>query len=163
VKKSLCADLLSHHRQTISYPDTLVLTGKLVGDSAVSPAVMAANFLYDVTAFFIRLAGTRRDEACHFHELPAQQPGDAVYHDMAKRFGFENSSTTYPYRCQLEGEHNHAACLVDFTRPLKAFFFDEHLTRKILFNYNNGFAKRAPARTIYPGKLIALFSAHREE
>ncbi|MGB5517017.1 MAG: hypothetical protein WBO73_00925, partial [Gammaproteobacteria bacterium] len=138
--------------------DTLVLTGKLVGDPPVSPAVMAANFLDDVTAFFIRLAGTRREEACQFHELPAQQPGDAAYHDMAKLFGFENSSTTYPYRCQLEGEHDHAACLIDFTRRLNAFFFGEHLTRKTLFNYNNGFAERAPARTIYPGNYIVNYA-----
>src|SRR5574340_1817855 len=35
---------------------TLILTGKLVGDPPVSPSVMAANFLDDVTAFFARLA-----------------------------------------------------------------------------------------------------------
>ena len=137
--------------------DTLVLTGKLVGDPPVSPAVMAANFLDDVTAFFTTLAATQRDQACQFHQLPAQQPGDAAYHDMARLFGFENRSTTFPYRCQLEGEHDHAACLVDFAGRLNAFFFGEHLTRKTLFSYNNGFAERVPARTIYPGNYIVNY------
>ncbi|HMN13762.1 MAG TPA: hypothetical protein PKD55_15730, partial [Bellilinea sp.] len=34
--------------------DTLMLTGKMVGDPPVSPSVMAANFLNDVSAFFAR-------------------------------------------------------------------------------------------------------------
>ncbi len=137
--------------------DTLVLTGKLVGDPPVSPAVMAANFLDDVTAFFTRLAQMRGNEACQFHESPAQQPGDAAYHDMAKLFGFDNRDTTFPYRCRLEGDHDHAACLNDFAKRLNAFFFGEHLTRKTLFSYNNGFAERVPARTIYPGNYIVNY------
>ena len=79
--------------------DTTVLTGKLVGDPPVSPAVMAANFLDDVTAFFTSLAVTQSDDDCQFHQLPAQQPGDAAYHDMAGLFGFENKSVTFTYRC----------------------------------------------------------------
>ena len=137
--------------------DILVLTGKLVGDPPVSPAVMAANFLDDVTAFFTTQAATQRDQACQFHELPAQQPGDAAYHDMAGLFGFENSVTTFPYRCQLEGEHDHAACLADFAMRLNDFFFGEHLTRKTLFSYNNGFEELKPARTIYPGNYIVNY------
>ena len=137
--------------------DTQVLTGKLVGDPPVSPAVMAANFLDDVSAFFTTLAGKRPDEACQFHVWPAQPPGDAAYHDMARLFGFENNSTTYPYRCPLEGEHDHAACLLGFARRLNSFFFGEHLTRKTLFSYNNGFAHRVPARTIYPGNYIVNY------
>ena len=137
--------------------DTLMLTGKLVGDPPVSPAVMAANFLDDVSAFFIRLAETRSDEACSFHRLPAQVPGDAAYHDMATLFGFENRDTTFPYRCRLEGEHDHEACLKDFASRLNAFFFGEHLTRKTFFNYHDGFAERLPARTIYPGNYIVNY------
>jgi hypothetical protein len=51
--------------------DTLFLTGKLVGDPPVSPAVMAANFLDDVTAFFARLAQTRGADDCEFHRSTA--------------------------------------------------------------------------------------------
>jgi len=137
--------------------DTLMLTGKMVGDPPVSPSVMAANFLDDVTAFFTRLAQTRRDQACQFHALPEQQAGDASYHDMASLFGFENKGNTFPYRCQLEGEHDHRACLNNFAQRLNAFFFGEHLTRKTVFDYGNGFSELTPARTIYPGNYIVNY------
>ena len=137
--------------------DTLMLTGKLVGDPPVSPAVMAANFLDDVTAFFTRLAETRRDEACSFHQLPEQLPGDAAYHDMAGLFGFENRGTTFPYQCRLDGEHDNEACLKEFARRLNAFFFGEHLTRKTYFSYGNGFEALTPARTVYPGNYIVNY------
>lgn len=137
--------------------DTLMLTGKLVGDPPVSPAVMAANFLDDVTAFFTRLAGMRAGESCRFHELPEQQADDAAYHDMASLFGFENPQGTYAYRCRLTGAHDHEECLRAFARRLNAFFFGEHLTRKTFFNYGNGFSELAPARTIYPGNYIVNY------
>jgi hypothetical protein len=137
--------------------DTLMLTGKLVGDPPVSPAVMAANFIDDVTAFFTRLAETRGDEACSFHQLPEQLPGDAAYHDMASLFGFEHGDTTFPYRCRLEGQHDHEACLKELARRLNAFFFGEHLTRKTYFSYGNGFEALTPARTIYPGNYIVNY------
>ena len=95
--------------------DTLMLTGKMVGDPPVSPSVMAANFLDDVTAFFIRLAQMRGVDDCRFHDssqaLSAEQSSGAVYHDMAGLFGFENINTTFPYQCRLQGEHDHGACL----------------------------------------------------
>ena len=63
----------------------------------VSPAVMAANFLDDVTAFFARLAQTRGADDCEFHRStqttsPHASSG-AVYHDMAGLFGFETGET----------------------------------------------------------------------
>lgn len=134
--------------------ETLLLTGKLVGDPPVSPAVMAANFLDDVTAFFRSLAGASPRGACRYHGVPAQQPGDAAYHDMANLFGFEGEASTYPYPCRLPGEHDHAACLRDFAGRLNAFFFGEHLTRKTYFRYDQGFTALSPARTIYPGNYI---------
>ena len=138
--------------------DTLMLTGKMVGDPPVSPAVMAANFLDDVTAFFIRLAGLRVEEACTFHGVPVQTPGDAAYHDMAKLFGFEHQPATFPYACRLKGAHDHGACLADLARRLSAFFFGEHLTRKTWFAYGQGFAELAPARTVYPGNYIVSYA-----
>ncbi len=134
--------------------DTLMLTGKMVGDPPVSPAVMAANFLDDVTAFFTRLATLPADQSCQFHELPAQPVGDAAYHDMAKLFGFDNQPTTVPYACRLAGDHDHHACLTDFAQRLNAFFFGEHLTRKTGFAYGSGYTQLAPARTVYPGNYI---------
>ncbi|MGK2951924.1 MAG: hypothetical protein ACSLEZ_06015 [Thiobacillus sp.] len=134
--------------------DTLMLTGKMVGDPPVSPAVMAVNFLDDVSAFFTRLAALPAEQACQFHELPRQPVGDAAYHDMAKLFGFENQPATFPYSCRLGGEHDHVACLNDFAQRLNAFFFGEHLTRKTGFAYGSGYTPLAPARTVYPGNYI---------
>ncbi|WP_324781192.1 hypothetical protein [Thiobacillus sedimenti] len=138
--------------------DTLMLTGKMVGDPPVSPSVMAANFLDDVTAFFTRLAGLRGDAACSFHGLPAEQPGDAAYHDLAKLFGFENQPATFAYSCRLHGAHDHRACLADFAARLDAFFFGEHLTRRTWFGYGKGFTELSPARTVYPGNTIVNYA-----
>jgi hypothetical protein len=133
---------------------TLMLTGKLVGDPPVSPSVMAANFLDDVSAFFTRLATLAGDQACLFHGAQGPLAGDAAYHDLAGLFGFDNQQTTFPYPCRLEGAHNHRACLADFARQLNAFFFGEHLTRKTWFSYGSGFTQLSPARTVYPGNYI---------
>jgi hypothetical protein len=138
--------------------DTLMLTGKMVGDPPVSPAVMAANFLDDVAAFFTRLAALPAEQACQFHALPTQPVGDAAYHDMAKLFGFENQPATFPYACRLAGEHDHVACLNDFAQRLNAFFFGEHLTRKTGFAYGSGYTPLAPARTVYPGNYIVNYA-----
>lgn len=141
--------------------DTLMLTGKMVGDPPVSPAVMAANFLDDVTAFFTHLATLGGDQACQFHGLPKQQAltqhSGAAYHDMAGLFGFENRPVTFPYPCRLSGDHDHGACLIDFARRLNAFFFGEHLTRKTWFSYGSGFTQLNPARTVYPGNYIVNY------
>lgn len=138
--------------------DILMLTGKMVGDPPVSPSVMAANFLDDVSAFFTRLARVRGGQPCQFHDLPKAQPGDAAYHDMATLFGFENWPTTYPYPCRLNGEHDHGDCLIDFAQRLNDFFFGEHLTRRTWFRYGNGFTQLTPARTIYPGNYIVNYA-----
>ena len=133
--------------------DTLMLTGKIVGDPPVSPSVMAANFLDDVIAFFTRLSGLRGNQACCFHGL-AQKAGDAAYHDLAGLFGYENKTAAFDYACRLAGAHDHAACLADFAGRLNAFFFGEHLTRKTWFRYGEGFDRLAPARTVYPGNYV---------
>ncbi|MEQ1593132.1 MAG: hypothetical protein ABL892_12205 [Thiobacillaceae bacterium] len=134
--------------------DTLMLTGKMVGDPPVSPSVMAANFLDDVSAFFTRLATLGSDQACQFHHARQAKPGEAAYHDMAGLFGFENGASIFDYPCRLQDEHDHNACLADFARRLNAFFFGEHLTRKTWFDYGTGFTQLSPARTIYPGNTI---------
>lgn len=134
---------------------TLLMTGKMVGDPPVSPSVMAVNFLDDVTAFFSSLARAPGSQDCQFHGLPATDSSGAIYHDMAGLFGFENKNTAFPYRCPLEGAHDHAACLRHFAQRLAAFFFGEHLFRKTDFSYANGFSELTPARTLYPGNYIA--------
>ncbi|MFN3544866.1 MAG: hypothetical protein ACK4UX_08455 [Thiobacillus sp.] len=138
--------------------DTLMLTGKMVGDPPVSPAVMAVNFLDDVAAFFARQATLGGSDACSFHGAQGPVAGDAAYHDMAKLFGFEHQTATYPYACRLHGDHDHAACLADFASRLNAFFFGEHLTRKTWFAYGKGFRELVPARTVYPGNYVVSYA-----
>ena len=138
--------------------DTELLTGKMVGDPPVSPSVMAANFLDDVTAFFASLARARGDQACRFHGLPTNSTSGAIYHDLAGLFGFEHQATTFPYPCPLQGEHDHAACLRGLSQRLAAFFFGEHLFRKTAFCYDNGFNELTPARTLYPGNYIVNYT-----
>lgn len=134
--------------------DTQMLTGKLVGDPPVSPSVMAANFLADVTAFFNELGGVPPDQACQFHACQGGSADTAAYHDLAGLFGFASPTATFPYGCSLTGRHDHVACLQGLARRLNAFFFGEHLTRKTWFSYGDGFTKLTPARTVYPGNYI---------
>ncbi len=138
--------------------DTLMLTGKMVGDPPVSPSVMAGNFLDDVIAFFSRLAALGGNEACQFHDSSQEKPGDAAYHDLAGLFGFEHKQAAFDYACRLSGAHDHAACLADFADRLNTFFFGEHLTRKTWFSYGKGFSQLSPARTVYPGNYIVNYA-----
>lgn len=140
------------------HSDTLMLTGKLVGDPPVSPSVMAANFLADVTAFFNSLASLPPDQACQFHGWQGPPAGEAAYHDLAGLFGFVQKAVTYPYPCPLTGAHDHIACLQGLADRLNAFFFGEHLTRKTWFAYGEGFAKLSPARTVYPGNYTVNYA-----
>lgn len=141
-----------------SHTDTLMLTGKLVGDPPVSPSVMAANFLDDVIAFLQKMSDYNPQDACQFHQQPEQIPGDAAYHDMAKLFGFENESSSFEYLCRLTGAHNNRDCLNDFCSRLNDFFYGEHLTRKTGFKYDGNFDALSPARTIYPGNYIVNYA-----
>ena len=136
---------------------TRMLTGKLVGDPPVSPSVMAANFLDDVTVFFERLASLEGHDHCRFHAPPGQPADDAAYHDMAQLFGFAHKAQAFDYRCPLTGEHDHRACLLAFARRLNAFFVGEHLTRKTSFSYSGQFTDLAPARTVYPGNYVVNY------
>ncbi len=138
--------------------DTLMLTGKLVGDPPVSPSVMAANFLDDVTEYFNSLAGFAAQALCRYHGVPDRLPGEAAYHDLAALFGFHGQAASFPYRCRLRGVHDHADCLQDFSRRLNGFFFGEHLTRNTVFAYRNGDRELTPARTVYPGNYIVNYA-----
>ncbi|MEW6119296.1 MAG: hypothetical protein AB1593_04320 [Pseudomonadota bacterium] len=137
--------------------DIRVLTGKLVGDPPVSPAVMAANFLDDALAFLHRIEALDPHAACSFHGQATPLPGEAAYHDLAKLFGFEQAAQAFDYRCPLAGPHDHAACLDTFAARLRAFFFGEHPTRRTGFQYTGPLTTLSPARTIYPGNTIVSF------
>jgi hypothetical protein len=134
--------------------DVNILTGKVVGDPPVSPAVMAGTFLDDINSFLHQMAATEHHLPCQFHHQPQYNKDDAAYHDMADLFGFQPASTAYQYRCSLKGEHDHAKCLTDFATKLNQFFHGEHPTRKSYFNQGEPVANIKPARTIYTGNYI---------
>ncbi|MEO1765979.1 hypothetical protein [Thiobacter aerophilum] len=139
--------------------DILLLSGKMVGDPPVSPAVMAVNFLDDVIAFFTRLSGLAPEEACRFHG--GVQAPDAAYHDLAGLFGFTPPAHSFDYSCRLAGRHDHRACLTDFAQRLNRFFHGEHLTRRTWFHYGDGYEMLRPARTVYPGNYVARHAGLR--
>ncbi len=143
-----------HHLDRIfSQSDAAILTGKVVGDPPVSPAVMTSNFLEDVIGFFSEQSALDPGGDCRFHQ-PVTTPGDAAYHDMAERFGFGLARVAYRYRCRLQGVHGNGACLADFAGRLRGFFDGEHPTRATYFDYQGDLSETRPARTIYTGNYV---------
>ncbi len=137
-----------------SQQDVSILTGKVVGDPPVSPAVMAGNFLEDVISFLHEMSGRAAADACQFHGLALEQRGEAAYHDMADLFGFESSQEPYPYRCDVAGAHDHRRCFQAFAHRLNQFFYGEHPTRKSFYAYADRSLDVKPARTIYTGNYV---------
>jgi len=137
-----------------------VLTGKVVGDPPVSPAVMAGTLLEDVLALLTEMAGLAANTPCTFHEDSGNQDA-AAYHDMAALFGFEPSGTACRYQCTLQGAHDHAACLSDLARKLNRFFDGEHPTRVTPYRHMDVQASVTAARTVYTGNYVLSPAALR--
>ena len=131
-----------------------ILTGKVVGDPPVSPAVMAGNFLDDVIGYLNQLANIQADTACEFHPQEKQQVNDASYHDMAELFGFKQKTEAYAYNCTLQGAHNNADCFSHFSTELNRFFYGEHPTRKMYYEYEDALSSVKAARTVYTGNYV---------
>lgn len=133
--------------------DTLMLTGKVVGDPPVSPAVMTANFLADVGGFLEQMATSDAAAPCRHHEATALRSGEAAYHDMADLFGFK-PATSYAYPCPLEGSHSEGQCFAHFAGRVNSFFYGEHPTRVSYYEPAELFATVQPARTVYAGNYV---------
>lgn len=131
---------------------TQILTGKVVGDPPVSPAVMAGNFLDDVSAFLDDMAHQTPQGACAFHAAP-RHADDAAYHDMADLFGFRQADA-FRYRCTLEGAHGNGNCFAAFAARLTRFFDGEHPTRRSVYQATDLTASVQPARTVYTGNYV---------
>ncbi len=131
---------------------TQLLTGKVVGDPPVSPAVMAGNFLDDVAAFLGDMARLTPQGACAFHAA-TRHADDAAYHDMADLFGFRQADA-FRYRCALDGAHDNARCCADFAAKLARFFDGEHPTRRSVYEASELMASVKPARTVYTGNYV---------
>jgi hypothetical protein len=139
--------------QIFSHTDIQVLTGKVVGDPPVSPAVMAGNFLADVLTFLSEMAGLDPREPCTFHRQARQQSDDAAYHDMAELFGFKPAAASR-YACRIGEDHDHVRCLADFCARLSRFFDGEHPTRKTYYAHQPPLDGIKPARTVYTGNYV---------
>lgn len=131
-----------------------ILTGKVVGDPPVSPAVMAANFLDDIIAFLETMVKCPPEKHCTFHSVMCDTGDDAAYHDMAELFGYKKEKTSFQYACPLEGSHDHQDCFVHFAEQINHFFDGEHPTRSMYFQYKNIADSLAPARTVYTGNYV---------
>ncbi|MES9860212.1 MAG: glycosyltransferase family A protein [Candidatus Thiodiazotropha sp. LLP2] len=133
---------------------TQVVTGKVVGDPPVSPAVMGGNFLDDVAGFISKMESLDPDHACEFHQQKSPAVEDAAYHDMAELFGFKTKHNQYNYSCTLDGDHSNKECLTDFAAKLHAFFDGQHPTRQSYYIHSSLDSRITPARTVYTGNYI---------
>lgn len=150
-QKDIYAINYFHHLNEIfSQNKARILTGKVVGDPPVSPAVMAGNFQNDVIDFLQQLDNKTADTPCQFHG-GRQISNDGAYHDMADLFGFKKSTQPYHYSCTLSSSHNHLDCFNDFASKLNRFFDGEHPTRVTYFDYDGSLSNTIAARTIYTG------------
>ncbi len=135
-----------------THTDAQVLTGKVVGDPPVSPAVMTRNFLDDVLAFLARTSERDPAAPCSHHAATSAS-GDAAYHDMAELFGFKPADS-YAYPCPLSGAHTEADGFAHFAGRVNSFFYGEHPTRVSGYVAGDLFASVQPARTVYAGNYV---------
>ncbi len=142
-----------HLDRIFSQTGTRILTGKVVGDPPVSPAVMIGNFLEDVGAFLSSMAKLDPAAACKFHNN-RRQMDDASYHDMAELFGFKPEGAFNAYSCSLSGPHSQVDCYREFCRKINRFFDGEHPTRKSYYEHADISASIQPARTVYTGNYV---------
>ena len=137
----------------LSTTDTAILTGKVVGDPPVSPAVMAGNFLDDVIGFLQQMAAYEPSHSCQFHSAQLHAE-DTSYHDMPELLGFKPGNASCQYLCHIKEAHDNARCFKHFSNELNRFFYGEHPTRKTYYQHEDILASVHPARTIYSGNYI---------
>ena len=132
--------------------DIEVLTGKVVGDPPVSPAVMAGTLLQDLNGI-LESALPAPGAACGFHGETAGA-GHGAYHDMAALFGLDAAAQTFEYACPLDGAHTHVDTLQALGERLSRFFDGEHPTRVTPFSPVDVETSLSPARTVYTGNYV---------
>jgi len=132
--------------------DIAALTGKVVGDPPVSPAVMAGTLLTDVN-HVLGDALPHYAERCDFHDENAALEHGA-YHDMAAMFGLDNRGDHWRYACPIQGPHTCADTLVLLSERVLRFFDGEHPTRVTPFEYQPVEESMSPARTVYTGNYV---------
>lgn len=134
--------------------DIEVLTGKVVGDPPVSPAVMINTFLEDVLLFFKQLAPGQEDQPCIFHSRPSSRHSPAHYNDLVKMFGYRSSAQSFSYPCTIRGRHTSGQAFDQFSKKINGFFYGLHPTRETIYHHNAGPLDTSPARTVYTGNFV---------
>jgi hypothetical protein len=134
--------------------DVEIVTGKVVGDPPVSPAVMINTFLEDITLFIETIASAAPDGKCIFHGDESAGSASAEYHDMVKLFGYNSSPLPKKYHCGLPGDHSIQDCLLDFSKKTLGFFYGLHPTRTQLYLHKGDFTEIENARTVYTGNYV---------
>jgi len=153
--RSLYAVNFFHHLDHVfSERDVQVLTGKVVGDPPVSPAVMAGNFLEDAIGFVLEMAAADPRKPYVQPGVDTGGSGEAAYHDMADMFGFQAGGEIYRYRCGVAGDPSNAKSFDDFTSRLDGFFHGGHPTRITWYRYQAVSHSVQPARTVYTGNYV---------
>jgi hypothetical protein len=135
-------------------PEIEVMTGKVVGDPPVTPAVMSNTFLDDLILFFDSLPGLRMEDDCPFHGSGSPQAFSAEYHDLGKLFGYLPPSSPKKYLCDLKGAHTVRDCFDHLSRRAMEFFHGLHPTRTQFYHHTGGFAHTEQARTVYTGNYV---------
>jgi hypothetical protein len=131
-----------------------VVTGKVVGDPPVAPAVMINTFLEDLILFFDSMPGLGMEQECPFHGSDDQQAFSAEYHDLGKLFGYRPPSSPKKYRCDLNGMHTVKDCFDHLSGRAMEFFHGLHPTRTQFYHHTGGFAHTEQARTVYTGNYV---------
>jgi hypothetical protein len=138
--------------------DAEVLTGKVVGDPPVTPAVMINTFLEDIVSFLQNESAAEPDSPCIFHADRSSCPFSAEYHDMTGLFGYRKADTPKRYHCSLSGSHTVSDCFDDFSRRAAGFFSGLHPTRTQFYLHDGDFVKTDQARTVYTGNYVIRLS-----
>jgi hypothetical protein len=131
-----------------------VMTGKVVGDPPVTPAVMVNTFLDDLIAFFEAASDHDVRGECPFHEGRGPGAFAADYHDMVSLFGYRGPSVPKKYACDLNGTHTLGDCFNYFSEKAIGFFHGLHPTRDQYYQHSGGFTATEPARTVYTGNYV---------
>jgi hypothetical protein len=131
-----------------------VMTGKVVGDPPVTPAVMINTFLEDLILFFEGLPALSMQDDCPFHGSHDAGAFSADYHDLGKLFGYRPPSLPKQYRCDLQGEHTAKDCFDHLSKQAIDFFYGLHPTRVQVYHHPGGFMRTEQARTVYTGNYV---------
>jgi hypothetical protein len=134
--------------------DIDVLTGKVVGDPPVSPAVMINTFLQDLILFFEIISGFEELDRCSFHETVPLDSFAADYHDMVSLFGYQPPPASKKYVCRLTGKHTIKESIQDFSWIVIGFFYGVHHTRTQWYRHEKDVTDIQKARTVYTGNYI---------